>query len=218
MALWVMPPARFALPSLAVSLIGWAGVWLLVQRGLPQHGYPQFGLANTITATRAAITVAVAAVIPMADALTPVSGGLWSVAVAVLLALLLDGVDGYVARTSGQPSGFGARFDMEVDAAMALVISVLLWQLDKCGAWVLGLGLMRYAFVLAAWRNPALAAPLFPSQRRRVICVVQIASLCLMLVPAVAPSMAAVVGGVALLLLAASFLRDTIWLLQRSGT
>jgi phosphatidylglycerophosphate synthase len=31
--------------------------------------------------------------------------------------LMLDGVDGRVARRTGSQTGFGARFDMELDAA-----------------------------------------------------------------------------------------------------
>ena len=39
------------------------------------------------------------------------------------MALLLDAVDGGVARRTGTVSGFGARFDMEVDAFLILVLS-----------------------------------------------------------------------------------------------
>ena len=38
-----------------------------------------------------------------------------------------------------RPSSFGARFDMETDAAFILILSVLVWQHGKAGAWVLGM-------------------------------------------------------------------------------
>ena len=39
------------------------------------------------------------------------------------VALILDGVDGKVARRTRNASAFGARFDMEVDAFLILVFS-----------------------------------------------------------------------------------------------
>ena len=41
------------------------------------------------------------------------------------MALPLDAVDGWVARRTGTASALGARFDMEVDAVLMLVLSVL---------------------------------------------------------------------------------------------
>ncbi|GAA4940924.1 hypothetical protein GCM10023238_03240 [Streptomyces heliomycini] len=40
------------------------------------------------------------------------------------VALILDGVDGKVARRTGTSTPLGARFDMEVDAFLILVLSV----------------------------------------------------------------------------------------------
>ena len=40
------------------------------------------------------------------------------------VALALDGVDGQVARRTRTVSALGARFDMEVDAFLVLVLSV----------------------------------------------------------------------------------------------
>ena len=37
-------------------------------------------------------------------------------------------------------SAFGARFDMETDALLLLVLAALAWQFDKAGAWVLASG------------------------------------------------------------------------------
>lgn len=185
------------------------------QRGLPGHPHARFGPANTITAVRAAITLTVAAAIPMASTLALDSTAWWVPVAAVFLVLILDGVDGHVVRVTGQQSAFGARFDMEVDAFLGLVVVVLLWQAGKCGVWVLALGTMRYVFVAAAYRYPWLAAPLFASLRRRVVCVIQIASLGVMLMPVVQPPLSTLIGIVALVLLSASFRRDSVWLLRR---
>ena len=55
-------------------------------------------------------------------------------------------MDGWRAGRE-QASAFGARFDMETDAALILILSLLVWQHGKAGAGSLRCGLMRYAFV-----------------------------------------------------------------------
>ena len=64
--------------------------------------------------------------------------------------MALNGADGWVARRTRTASAFGARFDMETDALLILVLSALVWRMEKAGAWVIASGLMRYAFVAAA--------------------------------------------------------------------
>ena len=63
-------------------------------------------------------------------------------------------------------SGYGARFDMETDAAFILVLSILVWQHGKAGAWVLLCGLMRIrgggtgaAVARSASGRPGVAGP-----------------------------------------------------------
>ena len=68
------------------------------------------------------------------------------------VALALDAVDGWVARRTGTVSELGARFDMEVDAFLILVLSA--YVADSLGGWVLAIGLMRYAFAAAGWVLP----------------------------------------------------------------
>ena len=68
------------------------------------------------------------------------------------VALVLDAVDGWVARRTETASALGARFDMEVDAFLILVLSVYVAR--SAGAWVLAIGAARYAFVAAGWLLP----------------------------------------------------------------
>ena len=69
-------------------------------------------------------------------------------AAGFLLALLLDVLDGYVARQGGHASAFGASFDVEVDAVFVLFVGYLLWLRAGLGFWALGAGLLRYIYVL----------------------------------------------------------------------
>jgi len=215
LALAAFPPVVAALPAprlpQAVGCLG--ALALTARRWLPHHAaVGRFGAANRITLSRAVGAAWLAGFLGRADAL----GGLgWGLFAVVALLLALDGVDGWAARRGATASAFGARFDMEVDAALLLVLSALVFELDRAGPWVLGIGGMRYAFVAAGAAVPALRAPLPPSLRRKVICVLQGSALALALSPVAGATMAAPVLAGALAALGASFLLDTVLLLRR---
>ncbi len=172
------------------------------------------GPANRVTLGRGALIGGVTALI--ADGL--VHGGLSGTRIVVLvvvasIALALDLVDGWVARRTGTSSELGARLDMELDALLILVLSVLVAV--SLGPWVLVIGLMRYLFVLAGHRYPWLCAPLPPSRARKVVAAVQGVVL-VVAAASVFPQWVmtvAVLG--ALLSLLWSFGRDALWLAAR---
>ena len=142
----------------------------------------------------------------------------WPYALLCLLALIMDGADGYVARRTNTASPFGARFDMELDAFFILVLCVALMLLGKAGAWVLLIGLMRYGFVMAGWFRKWLNEPLPESFRRKTICVWQLVTLMVALLPPVPDWFAHATLIVALVLLAASFALDIRYLYRHSTT
>ena len=190
-------------------------IFALVMRALPYHHHKVFGAANAVTAIRTAIVSLVAATVLFAADLLAAQSAVWIMICLVLVALVLDGFDGYLARFLGQDSALGARFDMEVDALLILVLSAAGLVLDKVGWWVLAIGLMRYGFVAAQCFIPALGQPLPPAFRRKLICVIQVGALCFILVPAVAPPSSTVAAAVALALLTYSFAVDVIYLLGK---
>jgi len=127
---------------------------------------------------------------------------------------MLDGVDGWLARRTSLASAFGARFDMETDALLIMVLAVLAWQFGKAGVWVLGSGLLRYAFIASGWALPALRQPLPPSQRRKTLAVVQVVALIVTVAPFVPTRLSVLVAAVALGTLMLSFLVDVVWLFR----
>jgi len=173
-------------------------------------GPMRFGAANQITLVRALLVAGLASF--AAQPATPTAA--WRAVVIAILAALLDGLDGWVARRTGTVSAFGTRFDMETDAALILVLAILAWQYGKAGPWVLLSGLLRYIFVAAGWLWPWMAGPLASTLRAKIICVVQIVALIVATAPAIAPPASAVVAAVGLLALCYSFLVDTrrLWL------
>jgi phosphatidylglycerophosphate synthase len=66
-----------------------------------------------------------------------------------VLALCLDGLDGYLARKFNQSSDFGAYFDMETDSFYVAFLSTYWYLTDKVGAWLLFIGFLRYLYVFA---------------------------------------------------------------------
>ena len=131
----------------------------------------------------------------------------------VVPALVLDAVDGWVARRTGTTTELGARFDMEVDAFLLLVLSAYVAPI--LGPWVLAIGLMRYVFVAAGWMLPWLRLQLPPRYWRKVVTAVQGIALTLA-ASGLVPELAGVLVGVALVLLVESFGRDVVWLALRS--
>ncbi|MBO9515222.1 MAG: CDP-alcohol phosphatidyltransferase family protein [Variovorax sp.] len=195
-----------------VIVFGAAFGWVL--HGLAAHApHQRFGAANRVTLVRLALVALLAAGIGEAfadrDALA------WAAVAVATTAALLDALDGPLARAQGAASAFGARFDMETDALLVLVLSVLVVRFEKAGSWILAAGLMRYAFVLAARSWPWLARPLPPSTRRKAVCVLQITALIVCLGPVVSPAWSARIAAASLAALGASFALDIAWLARR---
>lgn len=201
----------------ALSTAGWvAGFSYLVvsnamlARGLRAREAAVFGWANTATALRSTLVGLVTGIV--ATSFTePIS-----VALLVGLsapALALDAVDGWLARRTASVSELGARFDLEVDAFLLLVLSVYVAR--ELGWWVIVIGMLRYAFVAAGWVLPWMGRTLPPRYWRKVVTAV--AGIALVIAAsAVLPTWGSVVVVlVALALLLESFGRDVIWLARR---
>ena len=130
------------------------------------------------------------------------------------IALVLDAVDGPVARRTGTATALGARIDGEADAFLILLLSIAVSR--DYGGWVLAIGAARYALLLAGWLMPWLAAPLPPRYWRKVVAAVQ-GIVLTVAVSGVLDRLAGMIAvAVALLLLAESFGRDVSWL-YRTG-
>jgi phosphatidylglycerophosphate synthase len=217
-----------ALVVIALALVGgltWRGAVIAqitygliavgVLAGLGYHPYGRFGPANVVTLTRAAYAALLVGL--LGDGTLGLGeSGRWALVVAGAAALMLDGIDGWLARRSRLASAFGARFDMETDALSVLALSALVYRSGQVGAWVLTAGLMRYIFVVAGYLWPPLAAPLPPSQRRRIVCVILIVGMLAALAPPVAAPTARAICLAGLLLLIYSFGADCLRLAAAS--
>ncbi len=137
-------------------------------RGLARSSGDRLGPASLVTLARATLAIGVVAL--AADSFT----GDTPVALLVTLAavaLVLDAVDGWVARRTGTATALGARFDGEVDAFLILALSV--YVAPAYGAWVLAIGAARYVFLAGEWLLPWMRAPLPPHRWRKVVAATQ---------------------------------------------
>lgn len=164
--------------------------------------YPVIGLCNVATIARLMLVSVLIA------ALFAASAPPWAVFVVAIAAFALDGVDGWLARREGRASAFGARFDMEVDSVLALVLALMAWQSGTVGAYVIILGLPRYVFWIAQFPCPWLDGDLPERFSRKVVCVLQITALILVLFPLISIPLAGAVAGLAALALVWSFWID----------
>lgn len=185
---------------------GVAGL-LLLASAASAAGVRTLGPADLVTLLRLLLTAVVAGLV-----LDPVPGGGARVIASgvALAAIVLDGVDGRVARSTGTASELGARFDMETDALLILVLSA--GVAAQLGAWVLLVGLARYLFVAASWVWPWMRRTLPPRYWRKVVAASTGVVLALAL-PGLLPSALVLVAVAAVtLLVAESFGRDVVWL------
>lgn len=205
---------RFAL----FSVVAYCCSAALVLMKLGGYPHMRFGPANTITAIRAGITCVIGgSVIEAALLVEPAMAvWIWGFVLAAVVTLFLDGFDGYLARRLGTNSDFGARFDMEVDAVLILLLSIMVFVLGKASWWVILIGGMRYLFVAAQYFDNRLRGKLEPSLRRKTICVVQIVCLCITLAPIVQPPVSQLIAASALAALLYSFGRDIYMLITRT--
>jgi phosphatidylglycerophosphate synthase len=179
-------------------------------RALRRDPSARLGPAGCVTLTRATLAVGVAA-------LTAASFER-EVAVAALvtlasIALALDFVDGWIARRTATESALGAKLDGEVDAFLILVLSVEV--APSVGAWVLAIGLARYAFLAAGWALPWMRAALPRRHWRKTVAASQGVALVIAASGIAPPVVSRVLLAVALAMLAESFGRDVWWLWRR---
>jgi phosphatidylglycerophosphate synthase len=167
--------------------------------------------ADWVTLTRALLVAGVAGLV--ADSFgRPVS--VTALVTLSTIALVLDAVDGQVARRTGTATPLGGRIDGEVDAFLILLLSIYVSQ--DYGGWVLAIGAARYALLLAGWLIPWLAAPLPPRYWGKVVAAVQGIVLTVAASGLLDRLAGMIAVAAALLLLAESFGRNVIWL-YRTG-
>ena len=141
-ALLLRSVASLGWQGVAVALITYLTIAALVLVGLHRYDHQLgFGAASALTLMRAATAALFLGVVVdawLAEFPLAFNTKLrWILTVLATAALLVDGLDGWVARRKGMASEFGARFDMETDALSVAALSLLVHAEGEVGAWVL---------------------------------------------------------------------------------
>lgn len=181
----------------------------------------RFGAANAVTLARLVGTCWIVALTVEAALIGLATGERLLVIALASVCLVLDGVDGRLARSRGEVSDFGARFDMETDALLLLSMSLVVPLLGIAGWWVVAIAGLRYSYLVASWFVPSLRIPLTDKvARRKTIAVVgQLSLVVAVAVDLVRPGWPpAIVLLVGLACLIWSFAVDIDWQLRRQSS
>ena len=190
----------------AAFIAGGVVVTVLAMRFLSTQ---TLGLANQITLLRGSLIALLFGLI--ADYPAP-----WLVVITASIVLMLDGLDGWIARRFHIANNFGARFDMETDALLLLVLSGLVWQYEQAGPWVLLAGLIRYIFIIFSYFLPFLGQPLPPRRRRQAAFVFQVIALIVCISPIFVQPLSSVIALAGLIVLVVSFSIDVCYLARNA--
>ena len=136
------------------------------------------------------------------------------------LAVILDGLDGWVARKTGRVTRMGARLDMETDALGLLVASGVAVLADRLPPAYLTAGLAYYLFSAGIRVRERLGRPVgevLPWQGARIIAGWQMALAAAALLPVVSTRAASLAAYIVMIPLLAGFGRDWWIVCGRAG-
>jgi len=204
---------RLAVTPAAIAGLCWAGQFWLAGRGLDASrivGSPYrhvFGLANALTLLRGGLYAVVAGfvVVPSTTALA------WVPALCYGVGVVLDRLDGIVARSVGEETDFGERLDMAVDTfgfVVAPIVAVLWGQLP---VWYLAISAARYVYLAGIHYRRRRGRPIRDrpdSDLGKYLAGIQMVFITVALVPAVPSGLVFTVAPVVLAPSLAVFLRD----------
>ncbi len=173
-----------------------------------------FGPADWVTLVRVTLVGCVTALtVEAGPARSGADEPVTALVTIATVALILDFVDGQVARLTASATSQGARFDMEVDAFLILVLSIHVST--QIGPWVLAIGLMRYAYWAASAALPWLRRRVPPRYWRKVVAAIQGIVLTVAAAAVFPRTLITLAVACALALLVESFGRDIAWQWRR---
>jgi len=211
---------RWALHPAAVAGLCWAGQFWLAGRGLDVNqlaGSPYrhlFGLANAITLARGGLYAVVAGfvVVPATTTLA------WVPALCYGVGVVLDKLDGVVARSVGEETHLGQRLDMTADTFgfVAAPLVAVLW--GRLPVWYLAISAARYVYLAAIHYRRRRGRPTYDrpdSDLGKYLAGVQMVFITIALVPAVPSGVVFAVAPAVLTPSLAVFVRDFLYVSGR---
>lgn len=193
-------------PLLAIGCLSLLGLIVVARERWTPSG--RFGWANRTTALRLGALGLLPVLPPDAT---------WTVVALGLTVLAADGVDGWLARRLDLSSEFGEFFDKETDTLFLLLLCVLTAFRGALPVWIVGLGILRYVFVMTLFALQPHASKEERSSVAQYIYVSVVVALLAAFLPY--PSVYQPLVLVATGALLYSFGRDFVWIVRlRLGT
>jgi CDP-diacylglycerol---glycerol-3-phosphate 3-phosphatidyltransferase len=173
--------------------------------------YHHLGLPNWLTVSRGAVLALVAGFV-----LVPRPEGwlAWAPAVMYVGAMLVDYLDGYVARISGVTTRLGARLDMHYDSHGYIIGGLLIVLWGQAPPWYLLVALAWPLYVLGERilvRQNKPLRPLYPNPFRRVLSGAQMGFTAVLLFPVFTPPGTTIAATLYMLPFLTNFLLDGLW-------
>ena len=206
---WSAGPSAGFLAAVGL-LVGLESVLFRVVVG--ERGRHTVTLATWVTVARGA---AVAVLAGFVVAGSPAETGIvsWVPAALFAVAALLDAVDGVLARATDSVTDLGARLDVEIDALVVLVGTLVAVVDGALPSVFLAVGAARYLFVAARWwrvRHGRPVSELPPNRFRRPLGALAMLAIWLALVPVLENTVTYAFAGLVLVPFLANFCWD--WL------
>lgn len=173
---------------------------------------PSLGPANVMTLSRSVLNACLAGFLV---APRPEDWAAWVPGLLYLVSVILDYLDGYVARITGRSTLLGEVLDMHWDSTGALIGSILAVRYGQAPLPYILMGLARYLYVFGLWLRRRLGLPVNDialNPAGRPIAGMEMGFLAVILLPIFTPPATQVAALLFLLPLVISFLRD--WIAQ----
>jgi len=175
-------------------------------RNLPQVFFP--GLANCLTIARGLLICGLTGFL---FSEWPPGIYAWVPGFLFCLSLLLDILDGHLARHRNETSAFGEFLDRDFDAMGTLAASFLIVHYQLAPGWYVMIGMLYYIFCGAHWLREKMGQPVYPllsSRFRKYAAAVQFVYMGVVLMPLPLLPEPALIGAMVALPVAGGFLRD----------
>jgi CDP-diacylglycerol--glycerol-3-phosphate 3-phosphatidyltransferase len=174
--------------------------------------YPSLGPANHVTLARGVLLMWLAGFVFLPR---PASWLGYAPAVLYTTAILLDGLDGLLARLTRRITKLGQRLDIELDGLGILAASALGIVWGQLPAWYSLVSLAYYAFTLVQWLRRRLGLtvyPLPPIADRRLMAGIQMGFVSAVLWPVLPPVLVTLAAALIAVPFLAGFVRDGLFM------
>ncbi|KTG13327.1 CDP-alcohol phosphatidyltransferase family protein [Haloferax profundi] len=180
--------------------------------------YETLGAPTAVTLTRGVLVAGIAGLAGIAALGAASDWVAWVAALAYGVAVVLDVLDGFLARRLNRVTELGGRLDTAVDAFGLLVAPLTAVVLGELPWWYLSVGVARYLFVAGLWWRGRTGRPTFdlpPRTSRRVLAGLQMTVVPIALAPGVADEWMPLVAALAAMGLLLGFGRDWLYVSGR---